>query len=127
MTRIGASAVLAALASAALVAQQDPIATFSSSVQLVEVYATVTDDKGELVTGLTRDDFEIYESNQIQEVSTFAAGEFPLGTRAQVEAQKTFTFTVPLLIGQGPVNVSVAVADQLAGTSGFAKTTVNTK
>jgi hypothetical protein len=28
--------------------------------------------------GLHRDDFEIYENNQIQEVSTFAAGEFPL-------------------------------------------------
>ena len=79
MTRIFGSAVVAvALASAAAWAQQQPIATFSSSVQLVEVYATVTDDKGELVTGLTRDDFEIYESNQLQDVSTFAAGEFPL-------------------------------------------------
>jgi Ca-activated chloride channel family protein len=47
-------------------------------VQLVEVYATVTDAKGEPVTGLKREDFEIYENNQIQDVSTFAAGEFPL-------------------------------------------------
>ena len=47
-------------------------------MQLVEVYATVTDAKGEPVTGLQRDDFEVYENNQIQDVSTFAAGEFPL-------------------------------------------------
>ena len=47
-------------------------------MQLVEVYATVTDAKGEPVTGLRREDFEVYEDNQIQDVSAFAAGEFPL-------------------------------------------------
>jgi len=51
---------------------------FSSRVQLVEVYATVTDAKGDLVSGLDQDDFEVLEDNQPQEVSTFAAGEFPL-------------------------------------------------
>jgi Ca-activated chloride channel family protein len=58
--------------------QQDPVARFSSDVQLVEVYATVTDAKGELVTGLRQEDFEVYEDNQLQDVSAFAAGEFPL-------------------------------------------------
>lgn len=58
--------------------QQDPVARFSSDVQLVEVYATVTDAKGELVTGLRQEDFEVYEDNQLQQVSAFAAGEFPL-------------------------------------------------
>jgi Ca-activated chloride channel homolog len=62
----------------ASVAAQDPLATFSSRTDLVEVYATVTDDKGEPVMGLHRGDFEVYENNQIQDVSTFAAGEFPL-------------------------------------------------
>lgn len=59
-------------------ASQDPVAQFSSRVQLVEVYATVTDAKGELVTGLRQEDFEILENNQPQEISAFAAGEFPL-------------------------------------------------
>jgi Ca-activated chloride channel family protein len=58
--------------------QEGAIAQFSSQVQLVEVYATVTDAKGELVTGLQRTDFQVYENNQLQDVSTFAAGEFPL-------------------------------------------------
>jgi len=57
---------------------QDPVARFSSGVQLVEVYATVTDAKGERVTGLREEDFEVYEDNQLQDVSAFAAGEFPL-------------------------------------------------
>ena len=66
--------------SAAAVAQEQEgsLATFSSQAQLVEVYATVTDDKGELVTGLQQGDFEVYENNQLQQISAFAAGEFPL-------------------------------------------------
>jgi Ca-activated chloride channel family protein len=72
---LSAGAVLVAAAS---LSAQDPIAQFSSKVQLVEVYATVTDAQGEPVMGLKQGDFEIYEDNQIQDVSTFAAGEFPL-------------------------------------------------
>jgi Ca-activated chloride channel family protein len=83
MTRLLAPAVLAVAATAGLIAQESqdpeaPLAQFSSQVQLVEVYATVTDAKGEPVTGLEREDFEVYEDNEIQDVSTFAAGEFPL-------------------------------------------------
>ena len=88
MTRFVAPAVLALAATAGLIAQErwpddgtaqeGAVAQFSSQVQLVEVYATVTDAKGAPVTGLKREDFEIYENNQIQDVSTFAAGEFPL-------------------------------------------------
>ena len=57
---------------------QEPVAQFSSQTQLVEVYATVTDAKGELVTGLRRSDFEVFEDSEKQEISAFAAGEFPL-------------------------------------------------
>jgi Ca-activated chloride channel family protein len=59
-------------------ASQQPLAQFSTGVQLVEVYATVTDAKGGLVTGLTREDFEVLEEGEPQEVSAFAAGGFPL-------------------------------------------------
>ena len=83
MTRLFAPAVLAFAATSGLIAQETreqegPLAQFSSQVQLVEVYATVTDAKGELMTGLKREDFEVYENNELQNVSTFAAGEFPL-------------------------------------------------
>lgn len=93
MTKLFAPVVLAVTAVAGLGAQrgapiapacatgceqEGPVARFSSEAQLVEVYATVTNAKGELVTGLRQEDFEVYENNQLQQVSTFAAGEFPL-------------------------------------------------
>ena len=77
MTRILAPLLIASALAAATQAQ-DQLPAFSSSVQLVEVYATVTDAKGELVTGLRQSDFEVLEDGAPQEVTTFAAGEFPL-------------------------------------------------
>ena len=79
MKRLAAVVVLAAAPAAAFaVSQERPVAQFSSQVQLVEVYATVNDAAGALVTGLRREDFEVYENNELQDVSAFAAGEFPL-------------------------------------------------
>src|SRR5688500_13965629 len=54
------------------------LAQFSSGVNLVEVYATVTDSRGDSVPNLTRADFEVLEDGQPQTISTFAAGEFPV-------------------------------------------------
>jgi Ca-activated chloride channel family protein len=54
------------------------VAQFSSLVQLVEVYSSVTDSEGEPVTGLKQSDFEVFEDDRPQDVTTFAAGEFPL-------------------------------------------------
>ena len=53
-------------------------AQFTSGVNLVEVYATVSDRQGEPVSGLTASDFMIAEDGVRQSISTFAAGEFPL-------------------------------------------------
>lgn len=53
-------------------------AQFTSVVNLVEVYATVTDSRGEPVAGLTATDFQIVEEGASQTISAFAAGEFPL-------------------------------------------------
>jgi Ca-activated chloride channel family protein len=66
------------LAAVTAVAAQEPIAQFSSRVQLVEVYATVTDASGQPVMGLTRGDFEVFENDRPQDINTFAAGDFPL-------------------------------------------------
>ena len=78
MRRLITGAALALAAGAVALAQEGSLAQFSSQVQLVEVYATVTDDKGELVTGLRQGDFQVYEDNHLQQISAFAAGEFPL-------------------------------------------------
>jgi hypothetical protein len=55
-----------------------PYAQFTSGVNLVEVYATVTDGRGEPVPGLTAADFSVAEDRVPQRISAFAAGEFPL-------------------------------------------------
>jgi Ca-activated chloride channel homolog len=57
---------------------QQPTAQFSSRVQLVEVYASVTDASGEPVKGLRQADFTVFEDGEVQTITTFAAGEFPL-------------------------------------------------
>jgi Ca-activated chloride channel family protein len=80
MSRIFAPLLVAAVAALGVVQAQerDQLPRFSSTTQLVEVYATVIDAKGELVTGLRQSDFEVLEDGVPQEVTTFVAGEFPL-------------------------------------------------
>lgn len=71
-------AVILALCAGAVLAAQEPVAQFSSGVQLVEVYATVTDARGEPIMGLRQSDFALSEDGTPQTITTFAAGEFPL-------------------------------------------------
>jgi Ca-activated chloride channel family protein len=78
MRRLVVAMALALAGSVVATGQEGPLARFSSQVQLVEVYATVTDSAGELVTGLRQGDFAVFENSQPQQISTFAAGEFPL-------------------------------------------------
>jgi len=58
---------------------------FSSSVNVVEVYASVTDAKGIPVSGLNKGDFALRENGDLQEISTFAAGQFPLSVALAVD------------------------------------------
>jgi Ca-activated chloride channel homolog len=54
-------------------------------VQLVEVYVSVADASGEPVTGLRQADFSVTEDGEPQEITTFAAGEFPLAVALGVD------------------------------------------
>ena len=54
-------------------------------MNVVEVYATVTDAAGEPVTGLTQADFIVRENGDAQQISTFAAGEFPLSVAIAID------------------------------------------
>lgn len=71
-------AILLAICACAVLAAQEPIAQFASRVQLVEVYATVTDAQGDPVMGLHAEDFEVFENHEPQAITAFSAGEFPL-------------------------------------------------
>ncbi|PYR54712.1 MAG: hypothetical protein DMF85_21495, partial [Acidobacteria bacterium] len=77
ITLLGCAAL--ALAAAAGAAQ------FTSGVNVVEVYAAVTDRTGQSITGLTRDDFTVLEDGAAQTVSVFAAGDFPLSVAIAID------------------------------------------
>jgi Ca-activated chloride channel homolog len=68
---------------------------FTSGVNLVEVYASVLDTRGEPVSGLTADDFIVEEDGRRQQVQTFAASDFPLSLAIAVD--RSFSLSQPRL------------------------------
>ena len=75
---------------------------FSSGVNVVEVYAAVTDAQGNPVTGLRREDFTVLEDGQAQTVATFSEGDFPLSVAVALD--RSFSMGAKQL----PVAVSAA-------------------
>ena len=61
----------------------------------MEVYASVTDARGEPVTGLVRDDFEVFEGGTPQPVSVFAAADVPLSVAVALD--RSFSMSGPRL------------------------------
>ena len=77
------AAVAAILQSPVLLGQgqqapQTPGVTFQVEVNYVDVDVVVTDELGQFVTGLTRDDFEVFEDGKPQKIDTFSLVEIPL-------------------------------------------------
>lgn len=85
----GVFAGLALLALATVTAGHGPRSAtaqqFAARTDLVEVYATVTDDEGRFVTDLTQDEFTVLEDGVPQPVSTFATGEQPVSIALAVD------------------------------------------
>ena len=74
-----AGVALLLCAQAGLKAQQaPPEVTFQVEVNYVDVDAIVTDEKGNFITGLTRDDFEVFEDGKPQKVEMFSYVELPV-------------------------------------------------
>jgi Ca-activated chloride channel homolog len=77
-------------------------AQFTSGVNVVEVYAAATDETGQPVKGLRREDFTVLEDGRAQDVSAFAAGDFPLSVAVALD--RSFSMGTKQL----PVAVSAA-------------------
>jgi VWFA-related protein len=67
-----------------VVRQKTP--TFSVQAAMVVVDATVRDRKGNLIGGLKKEDFRVYEDNVPQNIVTFAAEKVAIGLAAAPEA-----------------------------------------
>ena len=72
----------------------DPEFVFRSGVELINVTATVTDARGRFVSGLTRDDFRVYQDGELVDVTHFNNERVPvslgiaLDTSGSMEGRK---------------------------------------
>jgi VWFA-related protein len=64
---------------------------FKSGVELVNVTATVSDDNGHFVTGLTKDDFSVYEDGQPQDISQFSNERVPVSLGLLLDTSGSMT------------------------------------
>jgi VWFA-related protein len=88
-TLVALTLAAAALQSPFLKAQNPqgaPGVTFQAEVTYVDVDVVVTDEKGNFITGLTRDDFQVFEDGKPQKVEMFSFVEIP------VERQSRYVF-----------------------------------
>jgi VWFA-related protein len=65
-------------------APQNPLATFRADANFVEIDAVVTDERGNPVTNLSRDDFQIFEDGKRQTPSVFALINLPQPSPAAI-------------------------------------------
>jgi Ca-activated chloride channel family protein len=81
--------------------------TFRSGVYTVQVAVTVTDTNGRLVTGLTRDAFEIFEDGDPQPVTQFTDQRVPVSLGVMLDASDSMR-------GQAMVDARIALDRFLA-------------
>lgn len=75
----------------------DAATTFKVSVKLVNVFTTVTDDSGAPVSGLTKDDFHVFEDGIEQQIAVFdRESELPLSVVLAVDASLSTRKDLPL-------------------------------
>jgi Ca-activated chloride channel family protein len=79
-----AAVVAAVVATDGLHARARQAPLFRTGVDLVNLGVTVTDRKGQLVTGLKAGDFEVYEDGRRQAITYFATGDVVQGQNAEI-------------------------------------------
>jgi VWFA-related protein len=78
-TLVVAAGVVSAMSGPPTLAQQtDGAFRFRTGIELVNVTATVTDSRGRFVSGLEKEDFLVYEDDELQEVTHFSNERVPV-------------------------------------------------
>lgn len=81
--RVGVTAALSVLATLIVLAQSPP---FRARIDIVEVTVTVTDGNGRLVTGLAKDDFQVFEDGVEQSITQFTDQRVPVSLGVLIDA-----------------------------------------
>lgn len=76
--------------------QQPP--AFRVGAETVPIYTTVLDRYGEIVRNLTREDFDVYDNGQLQEVTVFEAGLQPISAAVMVDTSASMTLNLRLAL-----------------------------
>jgi Ca-activated chloride channel family protein len=71
--------------------------TFKSSVDMVPLTVTVTDPTGKYVTGLTGDDFTVFEDGVAQPLSFFASTDVPVDVALVLDASGSMGADLPIV------------------------------
>ena len=75
---LAAATLLLGVSGAAQAPQAPPSVTFQVEVNYVDIDAIVTDANGNFVSGLTREDFEVFEDGKPQKIEMFSYVELPV-------------------------------------------------
>jgi Ca-activated chloride channel family protein len=94
--RIASAALVAAmLALGVPLAAQQP--TFRASTQVVSLFATVTDAQNRLVPELTRDDFQVFDNDKLQQLLVFQSENQPITVVVMLDTSGSMTASIALL------------------------------
>ena len=93
--RVGVTAVVVMSLSAVIAAAQQP--TFRSGTQTVPLYITVTDSAGRLVPELQKENFQILDNQQPQEISLFDNTVRPITAVVMLDTSGSMTLNLDLV------------------------------
>lgn len=101
--------------------RQQTVPTYRSAVPLIEVYATVTDQKGKYVTGLTQDQFEIRDDGIPCPISLFEPATSSFSCAILLDRTGSMGGPMPLL-----KNATLRFIDSFREDDSFAVYSFNT-
>ena len=87
---------LAILSQMSRLGGQQPL--FRSGTQLVDLYVTVTDDRGRLIPNLVEGDFAIFDEGQPQEIALFENEVRPITVVVMLDTSISTTNVLPLIL-----------------------------
>lgn len=101
---------------------QNPATTFKVEVRMIEVYATIFDQKGHYVDGLTQDRFQVLENGKPQSVRSFESNSEGVACAVLLDTTGSMAQTLPVI-----KNAIVKLIDSLGANDQIAIYTFSTQ